>query len=76
MASPARSAVNVCNAGEVDDVVGAVLSVDDDRDLEDAAGAGLVDKVTAKCRLHQLRDSNRANKRKVPAIILEVFTLT
>lgn len=47
-ANPARPTVNVPDAGANDDVIGPVIDVDDDWDLEGAVGVDEVDKRTVK----------------------------
>lgn len=56
-------------------VVGAVLSVAEERDLEGAVGVDEVDKETVQRRLQPPQSSCRAMKGRAWATVLEVSTL-
>lgn len=74
MVNPTRSLGDVPDAVIADDTVGAVLEVDDDRNLKGAFGVDEVDKRVIKHRLLQLQEYCHVRNCNDPANVLEVFT--
>lgn len=75
LVSPARFVVHVPDAGANDDVCSAVRNFDDYWDLEGADSVDEVDKGDVKRCLRQPQDSCCTKQRRVPANVLELFTL-
>lgn len=73
--SPARSPGDVSAAVVGDDIVGAVLEIENGWDLEGGIGVDEIGQGAMKRRILQLQEFRRAKNQRVPANMLEVFIL-